>query len=648
MYNFKKIQVVPKGEVFINIVLSRTQRKTPTVVHPAYAISRIRKFYMRKVKYTQQTITEKLSTIINDFPLLDDIHPFYADLMNVLYDKDHYKLALGQVHMARRLVEGICKDYVRLLKFGDSLYRCKQLKRAGLGRMVKVLKKNVSSFAYLEEVRQHLARLPAIDPNTRTLLICGYPNVGKSSFLNKITRADVDVQPYAFTTKSLFVGHTDYKYLRWQVIDTPGILDHPLDQRNTIEMQSITALAHLRAVILYFIDISEKCGYTIGQQVALCESIKPLFGNKPVAIVMTKTDIIKPEELRDEDQALIKGLLKNDDIMLLSMSTLSEEGVMDVKTKACESLLQHRTQIKLKGKHINDVSNRIFVATPQKRDDIERPPVPQPMQNDSETSLAKQRLEEWEKQQDLYFNFDPEFRGIDQRDRYDLENPEWKFDAVPEVMNGKNVFDFWIPDIEDRLSMLEKEEQARLRKLALEAEDDEDIPGLTPEQMEKVRRIREKRALFVMQSRRKKSSDAPTIPHTQAAVHRKSLSQLEEHLSSLGLDGREVASRIRSRSKSRDESALRAPSASRGVSQSRVGRKRTREELESRGFSMSRTSQSSFRDASQRSRAERLAKRARVALSQDGRSGESDRHIFDLKPKHLYSGKRAMGKTDRR
>lgn len=27
----------------------------------------------------------------------------------------------------------------------------------------------------------------------------------------------MDVQPYAFTTKSLFVGHMDYKYLRWQV-----------------------------------------------------------------------------------------------------------------------------------------------------------------------------------------------------------------------------------------------------------------------------------------------------------------------------------------------------------------------------------------------------------------------------------------------
>lgn len=88
-------------------------------------------------------------------------------------------------------------------------------------------------------VRQHLSRLPSIDPLTRTMLICGldycpccsqiflvsvcvcrFPNVGKSSFINKLTRADVEVQPYAFTTKSLYVGHMDYKYLRWQVRHT--------------------------------------------------------------------------------------------------------------------------------------------------------------------------------------------------------------------------------------------------------------------------------------------------------------------------------------------------------------------------------------------------------------------------------------------
>jgi nucleolar GTP-binding protein len=47
------------------------------------------------------------------------------------------------------------------------------------------------------------------------------------------------------------------------VVDTPGILDHPLEERNTIEMQAITALAHLRAAVLYFIDPSEQCGHNL-------------------------------------------------------------------------------------------------------------------------------------------------------------------------------------------------------------------------------------------------------------------------------------------------------------------------------------------------------------------------------------------------
>ena len=36
----------------------------------------------------------------------------------------------------------VAKDYVRLLKYGDSMYRCKQLKKAALGRWVLGLKKS--------------------------------------------------------------------------------------------------------------------------------------------------------------------------------------------------------------------------------------------------------------------------------------------------------------------------------------------------------------------------------------------------------------------------------------------------------------------------------------------------------------------------
>lgn len=57
------------------------------------------------------------------------------------------------------------------------------------------------------------------------------------------------------------------------------------------------------------------------------------------------------------------------------MSTLTEEGVMGVKTTACDRLLAFRVDSKLAGKRISDVLNRMHVALPKVRNPDARPPV---------------------------------------------------------------------------------------------------------------------------------------------------------------------------------------------------------------------------------------------------------------------------------
>jgi len=601
---------------------------------------------MRKVKYTQETINEKLTQILTDFPVLDQIHPFYADLMNVLYDKDHYKLALGQLNTAKNLVEHVSKDYVRLLKFGDSLYRCKQLKRAALGRMMKIISKNHTSLVYLEEVRQHLARLPTIDPNTRSMIICGYPNVGKSSFMNKITRAEVDVQPYAFTTKSLFVGHTDYKLLRWQVLDTPGILDHPLDERNTIEMQSVTALAHLRASVLFFIDISERCGYSIPQQCSLFKSLKPLFINKPLIVVMTKTDLINPNDLSAEYKALIKEISTDERVVLLTMSTVTEEGVANVKKAACEALLEQRTSAKLKSSRMEDIANRMHLAIPVPRDDVERPThIPESVGQDCK-DVFDERQRDWERERELYLDFDLDHASIKHQKRFLLENPEWNYDIIPEIMDGKNIADFYNdPNLFSKLEQMEREELVRLRKFEEELAEEAALDSqfqLSEEQRDRLRRIREKRGELIALSRAKKGNDSTNLPRT-SALYTKTFSQLQEHLESMGLDGEAISDAVKSRSKSRSDSKPR--STSRARSESRLGRKRTREELER---SLTPKPGDGFRNVKQKTDAIAKERRSQRSYSRDGRQGEADRHVFDLKPKHLHSGKAGIGKRDYR
>ncbi len=266
-------------------------------------------------------------------------------------------------------LRSVCALLIFTTTTGDSAFACKQLKVAAFGRMCTLLKKQRPNLEYLEEVRKHLSRLPSIDPTTRTLLVTGYPNVGKSSFMNLVSRADVDVQPYAFTTKSLFVGHFDYDFFRWQVLDTPGILDHPLEERNTIEMQAITALAHLHASILFFIDISEQCGFTIEQQARLFENIRPLFTDRPLLIVATKTDAQPWETLDAYAKARIEGLVKDSGAYFQTMSNFTEDGVMAVRNKACDVLKAVRVGAKMqqRGK-VAKVLNRLTVTVPKPRD----------------------------------------------------------------------------------------------------------------------------------------------------------------------------------------------------------------------------------------------------------------------------------------
>ncbi|XP_049882648.1 nucleolar GTP-binding protein 1 [Pectinophora gossypiella] len=652
LYNFKKIAVVPTAKDFIDIILSKTQRKTPTVVHKHYKISRIRGFYIRKVKYTQQNFHDRLSRIIQEFPKLDDVHPFYADLMNVLYDKDHYKLGLGQLNTARHLIDNVAKDYVRLLKYGDSLYRCKQLKRAALGRMATIMKRQAANLTYLEQVRQHLSRLPSIDPYTRTIIICGFPNVGKSSFINKITRADVEVQPYAFTTKSLYVGHTDYKYLRWQVIDTPGILDHPLEQRNVIEMQAVTALAHLRAAVLYFLDPSEQCGHSIEDQISLFESIKPLFSNKPLIVVMNKMDVITPEELPPAKRKLIedleavcaKGNLVNADsnselttVPVMRCSTVTEAGVQEVKMEACERLLGHRVTEKMRTKKVDGILNRLHVSLPAPRDAKARPPViPPAAQAKLDRASRKRKLEreiELEAGDDYVLDLQKNYSEIPEEERHD---------PIPEFWEGHNIADYIDPDIFDKLAELEKEEELR-EESGMYAAPKIELDNTMREIRELARQIRNKKAILKDESRLTKQSTKPVMPRTSRARARdRSTGKLRDEMEKLGVDMSETKEAHFTRSVSRGRSASAAASG--------PVAKKARLDV-SRGRSVSRPArdEQGVKDVAMRKKVKDMA---HVAISKKtkkmGLKGEADRFIGTKMPKHLFAGKRGVGKTDRR
>ena len=504
--------------------------------------------------------------------------------------------------------------------------------------MATICRRLKDPLVYLEQVRQHLGRLPSIDPNTRTLLICGYPNVGKSSFLRSVTRADVDVQPYAFTTKSLFVGHFDYKYLRFQAIDTPGILDHPLEEMNTIEMQSITAIAHLRSAILYFMDLSEQCGYSVQAQIQLFHSIKPLFANKLVFVVINKIDITRPEDLDAETKAMLDSMLKSGDVELLQLSCTTTEGVTEVKNAACERLIADRVAQKLKsgtnssgavGGRLADVLTRIHVAQPL-GGIVREPYIPQAVKNlkrfskdDPNRPRLARDIEEESGGAGVY--------NVNLKDQYRLDEEDWKYDRIPEVFDGKNVYDFIDPDIESKLAALEEEEENLEAKGYYDSDIDVEDADEADVRM-KADLIREKRELIRNEARMRKSlKNRAVIPRP---AQPKKLSVMEDSLDQLGFDTTNISARARSQSRGR--SALRSRTGTEDVMDvdtplSAVDALRAK----SRARSQSNRREDGVTNEVARSKAERLQKLGQKKMNRMARQGEADRHTTAALPKHL-------------
>ncbi len=684
-YNFKAIPIVPDSSTLIDIILSKTNRKTPTVVHPGYVITRIRKFYMRKIRYTYNSIDEKIEEIVSGFPKLEDIHPFYSDLINILYDKDHFKMALGYINTGKNLCEKVSKDYVKLMKYADSLYRCKQLKIAALGRMATILKKLNNSLKYLEEVRKHLGRLPSIDPYTRTLLLTGFPNVGKSSFMNKITNAESEVQPYPFTTQSLWAGHTYYKNLKWQVIDTPGILDRPLEDRNTIEMQAITALAHLDAVVLYFIDISEECGYSVTEQVNLFNSIKPLFKNKPLVLILNKIDVLPYEKLSDEYKKLLTNAAQENNTYMIKMSNVSNVGVVDVKSKSCDILLEYRKvnvtkTLKPNSKDILD--NKIYVAQPIKRDNKERKPIiPESVIHEKVHREKSVKKTETEDDLDKKLKYGEESlisrtvnhnrvkelmdqKGGDgvfyvpDRDHFILENPDWNDDVWPEIMDGKNVFDFVDNDIKKKLEKLIKEEEA-LEQKAKETgnymdveEDNDDIDDLRDSDLDEELLVEHDK---MMENQKKIRVMHKSVKASQLPRKIRDMTLTEEFMNNLRYDKQADVSKLREISTSR-----------RNEEKEKTKRTLLRQtRLKAEDFSDSEDDVDMEMDEDKRNKkseklkkekeelmkkevAQRMMNKIQKKFNREGIINETDRRVGTKLPLHLNTGKRGIGKTDRR
>ncbi|MEM4644654.1 MAG: GTPase, partial [Archaeoglobaceae archaeon] len=257
----------------------------------------INKIFSRSAKIrggsARERIINKLATISNVsrdyFGRIISLHPnyeslptFYRELVDLLVGIERLKKALSSLNWANEMIQKIVTRSIRDVKTGKDPIN---VFKSACGRIASIIEDIDEDLKLLNEAKQKMREIPSLR-NMPTVVVAGCPNVGKSSFVALVSTAKPEIADYPFTTQKITIGYTP----ELQIIDTPGLLDRPLAKRSKIERKAILCLKNAADVILFIIDPTETCGYSLKSQISLLEEIKKTFG-KPILEVYSKADM---------------------------------------------------------------------------------------------------------------------------------------------------------------------------------------------------------------------------------------------------------------------------------------------------------------------------------------------------------------------
>ncbi len=251
-----------------------------------------------RIKTAFQVTRDTLNNLLDKTPQVESLHMFYQDYIDVMVGVDDLKKSLGALNWAVGLMTKLENEFVFKVRRSKP-ENAANVRKAAFGRISSIVNQIKDELDFLDFVKQKLRNMPTIDFEAFTIVIAGFPNVGKSTLLRQITPAEPKVADYPFTTHGIQIGHFEKRWKKYQIIDTPGLLDRPIRNMNNIELRAMVALEHLADVIVYIFDASETSGYPLEAQLRLYEEIEHVF-DTPMINVFNKMDLVENNKYLDE------------------------------------------------------------------------------------------------------------------------------------------------------------------------------------------------------------------------------------------------------------------------------------------------------------------------------------------------------------
>ena len=204
---------------------------------------------IRRVEVIAGVVEGELDAVVKYFPRFEDLSEFHRRLLDLRVNKDRYKKSLATVRWCSERVESLRQKTLRKLKTTKDAENSREF----LGRVGSFISRISPELKYLQDVKKTLMGFPILKDEP-TLVVAGVPNAGKSTFVRSLTGSNVKVAPYPFTTTEILVGYRKVRHSEYQIIDSPGLLDRPMGERNKVECQAVLAVKYLADVVLFIID----------------------------------------------------------------------------------------------------------------------------------------------------------------------------------------------------------------------------------------------------------------------------------------------------------------------------------------------------------------------------------------------------------
>ncbi|EQB66045.1 MAG: hypothetical protein AMDU3_IPLC00001G0211 [Thermoplasmatales archaeon I-plasma] len=314
----ERIPTVPDSKEIIERSFKGVN-KVQNIYLPSF-LNKLKSVSIQKIKLMEATAKKALGRVYDGFPKFDDLDRFERDVLFIMVNGREYERSLNNLKWARTKITELATNSIRGIKKAPNMTVIARFRSSFYGRFSSIIEDMDESLSFLREAREALKKVPQVSREMKIIIIAGFPNVGKSSLISKLTNLTPEIADYPFTTKSINVGMMKMGASIYEVLDVPGLLNRK--NHNTIERVALAAIENIGNLVVCMMDPTEECGYRLEEQQKLCDSLKDL--GKNVLIVENKIDV----ERTDSDN--------------IKISCETGEGIEELKKKMEENIRERK------------------------------------------------------------------------------------------------------------------------------------------------------------------------------------------------------------------------------------------------------------------------------------------------------------------